>query len=152
MPAVSLKIPSDWATPPLGQKSASNGCRMPPMAVDQAFRDGAESTLMPRSAAPASVNCFNARLKLLVWLLQPPVKARGNVCSTTHLSPLNWPSETSSPVVASEGKIRGLGTDFDHGFLPFLLNEAYIQRQTEPKSFLPFPTAPIRLGMPPVGG
>lgn len=56
MPAVSLKIPSDWATPPLGQKSASNGCRMPPMETDQAFSDGAESTLIPMSAAPASAN------------------------------------------------------------------------------------------------
>ena len=56
MPTDSLKIPSERATAPWGQKSDSSGCRMPPMAVDQAFRAGAESTLKPKSAAPASVN------------------------------------------------------------------------------------------------
>ena len=66
IPAASLKIPSDLATPPWGQKSANKGWRIPPMAVDQAFNAGPESTLKPTRAAPASENCFNARLKFAV--------------------------------------------------------------------------------------
>ena len=38
----------------------------------------------PSNSVILSSNDFNARLKDEVWLVQPPVKANGNVCITTH--------------------------------------------------------------------
>ena len=66
MPTPSFRIPRACAAPPWGQKSASNGWRMPPIAVAQVLSANVESTLIPSSCAPFSSNCFNARLKVEV--------------------------------------------------------------------------------------
>ena len=48
-PVSSLKIPNDCATAPCGQKSASSGWRIPPIAIAHVFSENAESTLIPNS-------------------------------------------------------------------------------------------------------
>ena len=61
-PVSSLKISRDFDTPPCGQKSASNGCLMPPSPRPQFFSENIESMLIPSTCAFFSSNFVNARL------------------------------------------------------------------------------------------
>src|SRR5471030_2814514 len=67
------------------------------MLCAQTFSEGIGSHERPSTCAPFSSNCFNARLKLEVWLLHPPVNANGYAEITTHFEPRYWLSETSLP-------------------------------------------------------